>query len=192
MFCLPCVDKHVGDEAPRFLPQLWLVCEGTLPDALVQGHPLLLGLPHSVVDEHWQLRRSTKRKDTFTWGLLNINSAKDVQQLPKHHICTFTPVTYSQGTALVVYSTTGGSERQKCQIDVFSDAVVWRGGVLRRGQSGCISCAGIGKWAWSDVGTVRLPLGEVHSVYAFLVIPQYLIYLLILAQTYKDGCVCAP
>lgn len=49
------VDKHVGDEAPCFLPALRLVCEATLPDAFLQGHPLLLRLPHSVIDKHCQL-----------------------------------------------------------------------------------------------------------------------------------------
>lgn len=57
------MDKHVGDEAPCFLPVVRLVREGAPPDALVQGHPLLLRLPHGVVDKHGQL---TESRDTVS------------------------------------------------------------------------------------------------------------------------------
>lgn len=56
------MDEHVGDETPRFLPLVGLVRERAVPDALVQSHPLLLRLPHGVVDEHRQLRRGNKHR----------------------------------------------------------------------------------------------------------------------------------
>lgn len=46
------MDKHVGDKAPRLLPLVRLVSERAVPDALAQGDPLLLGLPHRIVDKH--------------------------------------------------------------------------------------------------------------------------------------------
>lgn len=55
--CLPGVDKHVGEEAPCLLSALRLVREGAVPDALIQGDPLLLRPPHRVVDKHCQLMK---------------------------------------------------------------------------------------------------------------------------------------
>lgn len=56
------MDEHVGDETPRFLPLLGLVRERAVPDALIQGHPLLLRLPHGVVDKYRQLDRRNNRR----------------------------------------------------------------------------------------------------------------------------------
>lgn len=58
----PGVDEHVGDETPRFLPLVGLVRERAVPNALIQGHPLLLRLPHGVVDKHRQLDRRNKHR----------------------------------------------------------------------------------------------------------------------------------
>lgn len=52
---LPRMHQHVRQEPPGFLPLLRTVGEGTLQDARVQGDPLPLGLPHSVVNEDGEL-----------------------------------------------------------------------------------------------------------------------------------------
>ena len=63
---LPSVDKHVGNETPGLLPALGLVGQTTVPDAFIQGHPLLLRLPHRVVDKHRQLKNNREWTHTHT------------------------------------------------------------------------------------------------------------------------------
>lgn len=55
------MDEHVGEEAPGLLPALGLVCERAVPDAILQSDPLLLGLPHGVVNKHCQLVGDRRR-----------------------------------------------------------------------------------------------------------------------------------
>lgn len=58
---LPSMDEHVGEEAPGLLPAFRLVRERAVPDAVLQSDPLLLGLPHSIVNKHGQLVGDTGR-----------------------------------------------------------------------------------------------------------------------------------
>lgn len=49
------MDQHIGDKPPGLLPLLGTVDKGALQDACVQGDPLFLRLPHSIVYKHCQL-----------------------------------------------------------------------------------------------------------------------------------------
>lgn len=58
----PCMNKHIGDKSPGLFSQIRSVRQRTVPDAFTQGHPLLLRLPHGIVDKHRQLIRGVRNR----------------------------------------------------------------------------------------------------------------------------------